>query len=114
LFFANGYPRGGPFVLVQNGVGPDIIGPGVPLIFRRDGNIYSINLFASLQPRGTPTLGLDTQGRKLAPATFRNARRGGRLMSFITDGNAYYSMEWFSNGAPVKGNFRHIFNVAQQ
>ena len=114
LFFANGQPKGGPFVLIDNAVGPDVIGAGVPLIFRRDGNIYSQNMFASLSPRGRPTLGLDTGGRKLAPATFRNGRRGGRLMSFISDGNAYYSMEWFSNGAPVKGTFRHIFNVAQQ
>ncbi len=114
IFFADGHPKSGPFVLLDDGVGPDIIGAGVPLIFRRDGNIYSLNLFESLKPRGVPTLGLDTEGRKLAPATFRNARRRGRLMSFITDGNAYYSMEWFSNGAPVRGTFRHIFNVAQQ
>jgi hypothetical protein len=114
LFFASGFPKGGPYVLQENGVGPDILAPGVPLIFRRDGNIYSLNLFSSLMPRGVPTLGLDTGGRKLAPATFRNARRGGRLMSLISDGNAYYSMEWFSNGLPVKGTFRHIFNVAQQ
>lgn len=114
LFFADGHPKGGPFVLLENGVGPDIIGPGLPLIFRRDGNIYSINLFESLAVRGTPTLGLDTGGRRLVPATFANARRGGRLMSLITDGNAYYSMEWFESGWPVNHSFGHIFNVAQQ
>ncbi|MFQ5859651.1 MAG: hypothetical protein ACE5LU_28980 [Anaerolineae bacterium] len=114
MFFASGHPKGGPYVLLENGLGPDIIGAGVPLIFRRDGNIYSLNLFEGLLPRGRPTLGLDTQGRKLAPATFRNARRGGKLMSLISDGNAYYSMEWFSNGLPIRGTFGHIFNVPQQ
>lgn len=116
LFFAGGHPKGRPYVLLQNGLGPDIVGAGVPLIFRRaDKNIYSVGLFSSLWARrGSVTLGLDTGGRTLVPATFRNPNRGGRLMSFITDGNAYYSMEWFPNGIPVRGSFRHIFNVAQR
>lgn len=115
LFYPGGSPKGRPYVLLENGVGPDIVSAGVPLIFRRGGNIYSVSLFPSLLARrGSVTLGLDTGGRKLVPATFRNANRGGRLMSFITDGNAYYSMEWFASGLPIRGSFRHIFNVAQQ